>query len=98
MSASRHSSIPLPQILDLGVAETLHKTLAEYGKTKSKLRIDGTSVERATTPCVQILVAAGKSAEAQGQEVSYRLSDHLREVVNELGLGPIFDLWERANG
>ena len=53
--------------------------------------LDGSRVERISTPCIQILIAALKSAEARG--TPFRLSNPsnvLAEALVDLGLEQIF--------
>jgi len=53
--------------------------------------LDGSRVERISTPCIQILIAALKSAEARGTR--FRLSNPsnvLAEALVDLGLEQIF--------
>lgn len=81
------SPLPLPASLDITLADRLHHSLLERIATERPLSVDGSEVERVSTPCVQLLVAAAASARAHG--LPFRISGAsqvLTEAVRDLGL------------
>jgi chemotaxis protein CheX len=77
----------LPASLDLTLADTLHHSLLERIANERPLAIDGSEVERVSTPCVQLLVAASASARAHG--LPFRIvsaSQILSDAARDLGL------------
>ncbi len=76
----------LPAILDLAAAEPLAQVL-EAQLTTGALQIDGSGVERVSTPCLQVLAATAVSARRRGQAfVLRRPSDVLQAAIADLGL------------
>jgi anti-anti-sigma regulatory factor len=78
---------PLPQSLELIAAEPLCRKLQDKLHSARPILLDGSRVERISTPCLQILVAASKSAQARG--VSFELrspSKVLLDALADLGL------------
>ncbi|NKC31268.1 STAS domain-containing protein [Roseomonas sp. BU-1] len=72
--------------LDLTAAEPLCQAL-RVRLDDATLAIDGSAVERISTPCLQVLAAAHAGAVARG--TAFRLhapSEALRQAIDELGL------------
>lgn len=83
----------LPQTLDLTWAKSLRETLAELLVEKSVL-IDAGAVERMSTPCAQVLLAAGRTAAST--RTPFRIlnaSAVFRAALADLGLQPEFSKW-----
>jgi chemotaxis protein CheX len=81
----------LPPSLDLLGAKPLCQQLQAKVLSAEPILLDGSRVERISTPCIQILVAALKSAEARG--TPFRLSNPsqvLAEALVDLGLQQVF--------
>ena len=81
----------LPPSLDLPSAKPLCQQLQAKVLSTEPILLDGSRVERISTPCIQILVAALKSAEARG--TPFRLSNPskvLAEALLDLGLQQVF--------
>jgi anti-anti-sigma regulatory factor len=81
----------LPPSLDLLGAKPLCQQLPAKVLSAEPILLDGSRVERISTPCIQILVAALKSAEARG--TPFRLSNPstaLAEALVDLGLQQVF--------
>ena len=81
----------LPTSLDLLGAKSLCHQLQAKVVSAQPILLDGSRVERISTPCIQILIAALKSAEARG--TPFRLSNPsnvLAEALVDLGLEQIF--------
>ncbi|OYW13060.1 MAG: hypothetical protein B7X02_02910 [Rhodospirillales bacterium 12-54-5] len=56
MAASRTESIALPPQLNSESIGTLHQSLVETLRSKTKITLDASAVERLTTPYVQLLL------------------------------------------
>lgn len=70
-----------------GAADALHGALQGLVAHRGALLIDGSDVERAGTPCLQVLVAGAVAARANG--IDFRVlqpSRVLCEAVRDLGL------------
>ena len=77
----------LPQSLDLTAADRLHATLQGMVARDCAVLLDGSGVERASTVCLQLLVAA--SAASRGRGLAFRVaspSASLRNAAQDLGL------------
>lgn len=91
--AAEHGALRLPAALDLICADTLHSDLLARLSRDETLVVEGGAVERVSTACVQLLVAARVAAAARGQ--SFRLagaSDALRQAVDDLGVADALGL------
>ncbi|WP_203071328.1 STAS domain-containing protein [Falsiroseomonas ponticola] len=77
----------LPPVLDLAAAEPLAAALRAR-LPDGPICVDGQDVERASTPCIQVLAAAAATARARG--FVFRLenaSAAMAEAIEDLGLG-----------
>ena len=77
----------LASILDLTTLEQLHDALRERSSL-AEIIVDGSAVERVTTPCLQLLAATAKGA-TQG-DAAFTLknpSPALTAAIQDLGLG-----------
>jgi len=92
----REQSLPeisLPRALDLSFANEL---LADIRSRAGDpiLALDGSEVDYASTPCVQILLAAGRQRDATHSSMVIRhASDAFRRAIDEFGLQPEFTKW-----
>jgi anti-anti-sigma regulatory factor len=87
MSGAETSPIALPSSLDLVAAQPLCRELQDRLLAGAPLLLDGGGVDRASTPCLQVLVAAGRSAAARG--LRFELKDPspaLASAFADLGL------------
>lgn len=83
----------LPQVLDLTAAANLRDRLTELLNAGS-VELDASLVERASTPCLQVLLAGAYAAEATKTKFwILDASDALRTAVVELGLQSRFTNW-----
>ncbi|WP_439598646.1 STAS domain-containing protein [Falsiroseomonas sp.] len=85
-------SLVLPASLDLTQAEPLCQALRERLQD-SALCLEGSAVERVSTPCLQLLAAAHASARARG--IPFRLhgaSAVLVAAIADLGLSTAIPL------
>lgn len=80
----------LPPSLDLSVAEPLRHSLSGL-LHENALDLDGAAVERVSTPCLQVIVAAIARARVIGVKPMLRnASPALSGAISELGLSPLF--------
>ncbi len=87
------SALRLPSSLDLTRADALQGDLLARTGRAAPLVIDGRAVERVSTPCLQLLVAAAAGARAHG--LAFELmaaSDVLDGAARELGLAAALGL------
>jgi anti-anti-sigma regulatory factor len=83
----------MPASLDLTSARELRERLVAMLPGNGVV-LDMSAVERMSTPCMQVLLAAGRSAEAA--KVSFQIvdaSDAFRAAVADLGLETQFCNW-----
>jgi anti-anti-sigma regulatory factor len=80
----------LPPVLDSGGAEGLRRGLQESLARSGGVAVQGGDVERVSTACLQVLVAAARTARSRGQ--TFRLeaaSSCLHTALEELGLSAV---------
>jgi chemotaxis protein CheX len=83
----------LPQMLDLTQAQNLRDSMIRLSGEHGVL-LDASGVERMSTPCVQVLLAAGRGAEISGKSFKIvRASDAFRTAIADLGLHAEFSNW-----
>ncbi|CCD96264.1 conserved hypothetical protein; putative Sulphate transporter/antisigma-factor antagonist STAS [Bradyrhizobium sp. ORS 375] len=90
---SQIAAHPLPQMLDLTQAAQLRDEMIQLANAGDIL-LDASGVERMSTPCVQILLAAGRGARAANR--SFRImqaSELFRTAIADLGLRNEFENW-----
>lgn len=92
-SAVCQAASALPASLDLTQAPIIREQLASllHG---GDVALDAGAVERMSTPCVQVLLAAGRAAEAA--QCTFQIinaSSCFREAVADLGLEHQFTQW-----
>jgi chemotaxis protein CheX len=91
------ASTRLPQVLDLAQAKQLRDDLAGLlarGAAQGAAELDAGDVERMSTPAAQLLLAAGRAADAAG--VGFKIvntSDAFRNGLLDLGLHNEFKHW-----
>ena len=79
--------IRLPGHCDIGTAPELHAALSEAFRARDEVEIDAAGVEYADLTCVQLLVAAARSAEASGKPMRLlAMSEPLRAALARAGL------------
>jgi anti-anti-sigma regulatory factor len=82
----------LPADLGLDAAAALKASLQEEMASGGAIVVQADAVEKITTPCVQILLAA--CLESARQQRDFRLdnpSDTLRRALGDLGIAHFFD-------
>ncbi len=88
------SRLNLGELLDLNAAAPLKEALQKAVAKGCPLTLDAGSVERLSTPCVQILIAAVTAIEAVGLSCTLlRPSDAFIDSFNDLGLFPVLKQW-----
>ena len=83
----------LPQVLDLTQAQNLRDSMAAR-LGDGPLLLDASAVERMSTPCAQVLLAAGRAADlASSAYQIINASDVFRTALADLGLEAEFNNW-----
>lgn len=89
------SRINLGDVLDITAAASLKAVLLKALDKGQPLVLDAGSVERLSTPCIQILLAGATAL--QTADLAFTLlrpSDAFIDSLNELGLFPILKQWD----
>lgn len=89
------AELELPSVLDMRAAEPLKTKLLEALALQQPLAIKADAVDRMSTPCIQVLIAAATAM--QGTEMPFKLtgpSDAFIDAFNELGLFPVLKQWD----
>ena len=93
MSETGDGRYSVPATLDLTAARELRERLVAMLSCNG-IVLDMNAVDRMSTPCVQVLLAAGRSADAA--KVSFQIvdaSDAFRAAIADLGLETQFCNW-----
>ncbi len=88
------SRIDLGPVLDIRAAEPLKDVLRKALSKGKPLAVDAASIERMSTPCIQILIAAATAM--KDTDTAFTLmspSDAFIDSFNELGLFPVLKQW-----
>jgi chemotaxis protein CheX len=92
-SAQSSSLYCLPQALDLTRARAMREQMTILLRNGAVV-LDAGAVERMSTPCLQVLLAAGHAAEAAHSKFRiFNASDCFRAAVADLGLQSQFSNW-----
>lgn len=84
----------LPNILNLSVAEDLREIFIESVSTDSDLLINAENVETITTPCMQVLIAAGRTLEEKDHKLQiHSPSPAFIAAFNDLGFNEFIEKW-----
>jgi anti-anti-sigma regulatory factor len=87
------TAIVLPRALDLAFADDLLRSILKRSRDAT-LTLDASEVDYASTPCVQILLAAGRRRDATDcSMIIMHASDAFRRVIDDFGLHPEFSKW-----
>jgi len=90
---SRQPPNKLPAMLGLAEAQSLRDTLAAL-LSGGPLLLDASAVERMSTPCAQVLLAAGRAAGLAGSSFQVvNASEVFQAALDELGLKAEFKKW-----
>ncbi len=91
------SEVSLPATLNLNSAETLRQALIDAISGSGGAFVDGSRVIRVDTPCLQVLLAAGRDVEADGRTFSLcNPSDQLRSAFEDIGMSAELDRWRQT--
>ena len=87
--------VALAPVLDLGASAPFKDALIEAMEHGKKVTLDASDVQRMSTACVQVFVAAGKTLEEAGLERAlYKPTEAVVDAFNELGLFPELMKWK----
>ena len=88
-------TVPLSPVLDITASEPLRDSLLEASASGRKVVIDASAVERLSTPCIQVILAAGRSFKEQGLEYSlFSPSETFVSAFDDLGLFAALMEWK----
>lgn len=84
----------LAPVLDILMAAPLRELLRESLIVGARLEVDASAVERMSTPCVQVLVAASRAFAEKGVDlVILRPTEAFMGALFELGLFSVVAEW-----
>jgi anti-anti-sigma regulatory factor len=93
VSPPAREPLALPQVLDLTAAQDLRDSMIRLS-TEHGILLDASGVERMSTPCIQVLLAAGRAVDISGKSFKIvRASDVFRTAIADLGLHAEFSNW-----
>ena len=87
-------AIVLPSVLDLLAADSLRARLVAAVGERAPIVLAAGDVERMSTPCAQVLLAAARTAEMAG--ISMHIDNASRgfiDALDDLGLRGTFEKW-----
>jgi anti-anti-sigma regulatory factor len=83
--------VALPSVLDMRAAQGLKDLLLDAVAMSRNIVVDGSAVERASTPAVQVLLSAAASLSTGGGRLSVSApSEPLQSAFRDLGLSDAF--------
>lgn len=94
-TTDRGAQIVLPGVLDMRAAGSLKAALQQAVSGGQPLTVKASAVERLSTPCAQVLVAAQRAMVAAN--LGFKLSepsDPFIDAFNDLGLFPVLKQWD----
>ncbi len=90
------SEVSLPATLNLNSAETLRQALMDAISGSGGAVVDGSQVMRVDSPCLQVLLAAGRDVEADGRTFALcNPSDQLRSAFEDIGMSAELNRWRQ---
>lgn len=93
-SSDDASRLDLPPVMDIAVAGELHGALRQAAERGMPLTINAESVERMSTPCAQVLLAAANTMTRSNMAFTLASpSDGFIEAFSDLGLFPVLKQW-----
>jgi anti-anti-sigma regulatory factor len=94
-NGKKESRITFGPVLDIRTAGPLRDGLQKALKRGKPVVIDAAQVDRLSTPCIQVLLAASKSAEAGGGRIVLaQASDAFVAAFGDLGLFASLMSWQ----
>lgn len=88
MNSNTDTYINLNEVMDIIASEEFHKDLSKaISQHHGNILIDASKVERITTPCLQLIISAGKELESSDRTIKVsEASDKFTECTKILGL------------
>lgn len=94
-NGKKDTRVGLGPVLDTRAAAAMRDGLLKAIARGKPVMIDAGQVERLSTPCVQVLLAAGKTAEAAGGRLTLtQASDGFVAAFSDLGLFGSLMCWQ----
>jgi anti-anti-sigma regulatory factor len=94
-NGKKDSRLTLGPVLDIRAAAALRDGLQKALKRGKPVIVDAAQVDRVSTPCIQVLLAAGKSAEGGAcRIVLAQASDAFVTAFSDLGLFAKLMSWQ----
>ena len=88
------SAILLDSFLDIVLVEGLKGRLVEAIEKTGTLTLDASLVERVTTPCIQLLVAADQELSKNGEGLKLiQATDVMVSTLKDIGLEDTYQKW-----
>ncbi len=89
--------LSLPDVLDTSAADDLYALLSDSLTSENGIEIDASDVERPSSPCAQLLIAAGQHQEQRGNLLRIKkMSDEFRGTMVLLGLNEQLEKWSAS--
>lgn len=83
---------PLPAVLDISAAADFYQNLQHWCGSSATVVLDASTIERITTPCIQILLSANNSLKKSGGGLKIiGASDAFLAACRDLGLEKPFE-------
>lgn len=91
---NEQATVTLLPILDMSAAESLLEALRSCVSGQSHFVLDAAAVERISTPCIQVLMAAAFKIEKNGGRLSIKnITPTFERGMRELGLSDYLKNW-----
>ena len=88
------NEITLEPFLDIILVDGLRTRLVEAIEKTGKLALDGSKVERITTPCIQLFIAADQELSQNGEGLKLlQASDAMVSALKDMGLEETYQRW-----
>jgi len=98
-SESKLPNLKLSPSLDIVSVADLKKGLSSLLESSplDNFELDGSEVEKITTPCIQLLISFDKAAVEAGKKVSLKApSEVMQRALSDIGLQNKLDEWSNA--
>jgi anti-anti-sigma regulatory factor len=98
-AAEETATLTLAPISDAGAAPALKESLSPLVLKGVSVRLVAGEVERITTPCMQVLIAADRALAPRHAGLMVKdVSGQMRQAFGEMGLAAELDRWTAAHG
>ena len=92
--ATKPMKIPLAPTLDIAASEALREQFVDIMSKDRAAAVDASAVKRISTPCIQVIIAAGIESERRGQKLTIgKASPAFNEAFENLGLSEFLSQW-----